>query len=214
MTTINERIQIVVNELFDGNRSELCRKSGVPIGTMSSILGERQSSPNIDILQLIYSAIAEFPVSVEWFFTGKGDMKRKGDVTKYVEETRPRIPYTAAAGAISIAMEGVTKSQCEQIPLVKAFPKYDFTIQVQGDSMTPAYNSGDEVACLFIKNSNFIQWGRVHVLDTAQGIVIKRIYDTDDAILCVSEFSEKYPEFKIPKSEIYSVSLVVGQLRL
>ena len=52
MTTINERIQIVVNELFDGNRSELCRKSGVPIGTMSSILGERQSSPNIDILQL------------------------------------------------------------------------------------------------------------------------------------------------------------------
>ena len=52
------------------------------------------------------------------------------------------------------------------------------------------------------------------MLDTAQGIVIKRIYDADDAILCVSEFSEKYPEFKIPKSEIYSVSLVVGQLRL
>ena len=108
----------------------------------------------------------------------------------------------------------MTIEQCEQIPVVKAFPKYDFTIQVKGDSMTPEYQSGDEVACLFINDSKFIQWGRVHVLDTAQGIIIKRIYDADDAILCKSEFSEKYPDFLIPKNEIYSLSIVVGQLRL
>lgn len=128
-------------------------------------------------------------------------------------ETRPRIPYTAAAGSLTSAVEGITSDQCEHIPRINIFPEYDFTIIIKGDSMEPKYEGGDEVACKRIDSTSFIQWGKVHVLDTAQGILIKRTYEDGDKIRCVS-YNPEYPDFSIDKSEIYSMSLVVGLVRL
>ncbi len=34
--------------------------------------------------------------------------------------------------------------------------------------MEPEFHSGDEIACRFIVEPSFIQWGRPHVLDTTQ----------------------------------------------
>lgn len=128
-------------------------------------------------------------------------------------QTRPRIPYTAAAGSLTSAVNGITEADCEQIPVITAFPTYDYTMIVKGDSMYPNYEGGDEVACKRIDSTSFIQWGKVHVLDTAQGIVIKRIYDDNGNIRCVS-YNKEYPDFTISKEEVYSISLVVGMLRL
>lgn len=128
-------------------------------------------------------------------------------------ETRPRIPYAASAGYLTSSVEGVTEMQCEQIPLIAAFPTYDFTMLIKGDSMYPNYEGGDEVACKRIDSTSFIQWGKVHVLDTAQGIVIKRVYEDGGDIKCVS-YNKEYPDFTIQKEEVYSMSLVVGLLRL
>lgn len=129
------------------------------------------------------------------------------------KETRPRIPYTAAAGSLTSAVEGITSDQCEQIPRINIFPEYDFTIIIKGDSMEPKYEGGDEVACKRIDSTSFIQWGKPHVLDTAQGILIKRVYDDGGKIRCVS-YNSEYPDFSINKEEIYSMSLVVGLVRL
>ena len=128
-------------------------------------------------------------------------------------ETRPRIPYDAAAGTLTEAVEGITEYQCEQLPVISAFPKYDFTIRITGKSMEPEYFAGDEVACLRVNEKQFLQWGRVHVLDTTQGIVIKRIYDAGESILCRS-YNSEFPDFSIPKENIRSYNLVVGSLRL
>ena len=133
--------------------------------------------------------------------------------TKIKTDTRPRIPYTAAAGSLTSAVEGVTSEQCEHIPRISFFPEYDFTIIIKGDSMEPKYEGGDEVACKRIDNTSFIQWGKPHVLDTAQGILIKRTYEDGDKIRCVS-YNPEYPDFSIDKNEIYSMSLVVGLVRL
>ena len=151
-------------------------------------------------------------VSAEWLLLGEGDMiKTFNDNTELV--TKPRIPYDAAAGSLTDMVEGVTEYDCERIPVISAFPKYDFTIRVTGRSMEPYYFSGDEVACLRINESQFIQWGRVHVLDTTQGVVIKRIYENGDSIRCAS-FNPEYPDFNVPKADIRSYNLVVGALRL
>lgn len=135
------------------------------------------------------------------------------NITTLISETRPRIPYTAAAGSLTSAVEGVTAEQCEQIPRITAFPNYDFTIIIKGNSMEPKYEGGDEVACKRIDNTSFIQWGKVHVMDTAQGIIIKRIYEDDNKVRCVS-YNPEYPDFSISKEEIYSMSLIVGLLRM
>lgn len=128
-------------------------------------------------------------------------------------ETRPRIPYDAAAGTLTEAVDGITEYQCEQLPVISAFPKYDFTIRITGKSMEPEYFAGDEVACLRVNEKQFLQWGRVYVLDTTQGIVIKRIYDAGESILCRS-YNSEFPDFSIPKENIRSYNLVVGSLRL
>ena len=137
------------------------------------------------------------------------ESNREGDSVK----TLPRIPYNAAAGSLTDAVEGVTEYQCERLPVVAAFPKYDFTMRVSGRSIEPYYYAGDEVACLRINEARFLQWGRVHVLDTTQGIVIKKIYENGDCIRCAS-FNPEYPDFNVPKADIRSYNLVVGALRL
>lgn len=127
-------------------------------------------------------------------------------------EFRPRIPIDAAAGSLSIALSSVSENECELMPIIPTLPEYSFTILARGDSMTPDILSGDELACRFINEKGFIQWGRIHVLDTAQGVVVKRIFDANDTIICRSSNSN-YPDFSIPKNEIYHLAIVVGLVR-
>lgn len=177
-------------------------------------------------------------VNSEWLLTGRGAMLKTNEtdsthvhdedsgffheenkVLPFLHErntvsieTRPRIPFDAVAGSLSFAMNGVSSDECEQLPLIPTFPKYDFTIIARGDSMFPDFHSGDELACAFVEAKSFIQWGRVHVLDTAQGVVLKRIFNQKDAILCKS-INNDYPDFEIPKNEIYHLAIVVGLIR-
>lgn len=208
--TVKERLKSFLrNENIKA--TDFCNAIGVSQGY---IAGMRES---IQPDKLKSIAIKYPNLDLGWLLTGEGDML-KGEKDNMLEpisdyETRPRIPYTAAAGRLSEALEGVTKEQCVMVPVVRSFPTYDFSIIVNGDSMLPEYKSGDEIACKRINDSRFIQWGRAHVLDTTQGIVIKCLYDDGDSIRCVS-FNSLYPPFSIPKEEVYSISLVVGQLRL
>lgn len=133
--------------------------------------------------------------------------------TSEKKDTRPRVPLTAAAGSLSEAERGVTLEECEQMPVITQLPSYDFTMFIKGDSMSPKYESGDEVACRWIDHSRFIQWGKIHVLDTIQGIIVKKIYDDGEKIRCVS-INPNYPAFSIPKEDIHSMSLVVGSLSI
>ncbi len=157
-------------------------------------------------------------VSVTDFITDCENMKK--DTSKHIlttelketEETRPRIPMDAAAGSLTFAADGIMINDCEQIPIIHAFARYDFTIFVRGDSMLPEFHPGDELACVFIKDTSFIQWGRIHVIDTAQGILVKRIFDGGNCIVCKSD-NAGYHDFNVHKSELYNVALVIGILR-
>lgn len=195
--------------------AEFERNTGLSNGYLRNI----KNSIGVDKISNIVSVYPD--LNLEWLITGNGEMLKSNHTSSIPSpaqlqisiNTKPRIPYTAAAGSITHAVEGITEAQCEQIPVINAFPNYDFTIIIKGDSMEPKYEGGDEVACKRVDGTSFIQWGKVHVLDTAQGIVIKRIYEDGDKIKCVS-YNPDYPPFSIDKSEIYSISLVVGLLRI
>ena len=215
---------------------DIADHEGITIGALERAIGaskgviSRAIANGTDIQSKWIQAIVEnYPqYSPAWLLTGEGDMlktKRSADSDSTLheskidkkevisQETRPRIPFDAAAGSLSIALGSVSESHCERLPLIPILPRYDFTIIARGESMEPQYMSGDELACLFIKESSFIQWGRTHVLDTAQGIVVKRIYDHGTSITCKSN-NPDYPDFDIPKEDIYRIALVVGYLRI
>lgn len=213
----------------------MAKKIGISQPNLSAILSGKRAIGDNTINRFIIS----FGINRTWLTTGKGEMLNESitstndnikEINQFIErrlkenrkaevvipldkESRPRIPYTAAAGSLTNAVEGITTDQCEQIPRIEIFPDYDFTIIIKGDSMEPKYEGGDEVACKRIDSTSFIQWGKVHVLDTAQGILIKRVYENGDKIRCVS-YNPEYPDFSIDKDEIYSMSLVVGLVRL
>ena len=200
-----ERLKLFVQSLGMGQN-----KFEEEVGIANGYLASKSQSVNSDAIEKI---IAKYPsLNLEWLFTGQGEMFL-GEGESVFCETKPRIPFEAAAGSLTDAVDGVTEIQCEKVPVVSLFPKYDFTIRITGRSMEPSFYSGDEVACLRVNESRFLQWGRVHVLDTSQGIVVKKIYENGDSIRCVS-FNPEYPDFNIPKEDIYSYNLVVGTLRL
>lgn len=146
------------------------------------------------------------------FYGGCSEKEEQEQAKEMLIDFRPRVPIDAAAGSLAvIADDGVRASECEMYPKIGQLPAYDFTTFVRGDSMEPRFERGAEIACKRVNSSGFIQWGRVHVLDTSQGAVIKQIYDDGDNIRCKS-FNPIYPDFLVPKEEIYSINLVVGKL--
>ena len=208
--TENERFRCLVDYLKENryirNQQQFVEDVKSDKTTISQLLNGRITAPKI----LFVNVCAAYPfISLEWLRDGKGEMLKTLDK----QTTRPRIPYDAEAGALTEVMDGVNQYQCEQIPVISVFPNYNFTIRITGDSMEPHMHSGDEVACVRVNESSFLQWGRIHVLDTTQGVVIKRIYDAGDGIRCVS-FNPDYPDFVIPKNDIRSYNLVVGLIRL
>ena len=108
----------------------------------------------------------------------------------------------------------VNERDCERlnIPGLKA----DFVVPVSGDSMEPKYFSGDMVACQMVYLSDlFFQWGKVYVIDTNQGVLLKKVKkgSSPDCITLVSENPE-YDNIELPRSDIHHIALVKGLVRL
>lgn len=157
--------------------------------------------------------VSVFPqVSRAWLMAGEGDMlvgAKAPAETK--EDTRPRIPVAAAAGTLAGFAAAIKAEDCEMVPVIKAFPSYDYTMIVKGNSMEPKYEGGDEIAIRRV--SSTIEWGKAYVLDTRDGAVIKRLYDAGDQFRCVS-YNAEYPDFYVDKSEVFGVYKVVGLIRI
>lgn len=212
METINDRIQNIINERFNGNVAAFAREVGIPQTTLVSILGTRKSKPSYDVITKIMSANA-LEVSAEWLILGtKNDDKKTSTTT-----TIPLIPHTAAAGFLSSSIPGVRLEDCEQYAVADFVAKgADFLVRVSGDSMSPRYNNGDIVAVKVLCRSQFVQWGKVYVLDTTQGLIVKRILPgpTPNSILCRSEDIINYPDYTIEKTDIRAIALVIGGIKI
>lgn len=219
MKTGKEILNEVISELEDITPYNLSKELGYErTQALYDVLNEKTKKISGDLANRITQRYPKF--NITYLLTGEGSLLKEDNgeihpVERINVETRPRIPLNAAAGSISVALDGVTNEDSEQLPFVSAFSNYNYTILVKGDSMEPEFMSGDELACLQLTNgkARFIQWGRYHVLDTAQGVVVKRIYDNGEYILCKSENKELYPDFQILKEDIYNIGLVIGMLR-
>lgn len=161
-------------------------------------------------------------IDANWLLTGEGEMLKSDNNTPAVAEPQipsgiPMLPFDAFAG-IGTDVEGVNLDTIEERYVVPLFDgmKMDFMISVRGSSMYPKYNSGDVVACRMVQELLFVQWNKVYVLDTiSQGVIIKRLKKSDKEgfVICKSD-NEQYEPFEIPMSDIRTIALVVGVIRL
>ena len=139
------------------------------------------------------------------------------DDTKQKYTTMPLIPFNCLAGLPADDNEGVSLEQFEQYSVPEfSIRGAEFLIRVEGMSMFPRYTNGDILAVKRLSSVTFFQWGCVYVLDTEQGMLIKRLFKSSnpDNITCHSENSVDFLDFEIPKSEIRSVLIVLGRISL
>lgn len=165
-------------------------------------------------------------VNIEWLITGEGPMlSHPTPPTPPTKPTShpstsgiPLIPLDAVAGFPAESGGGVSLEDCERYVIPEFENKgANFLIRVSGDSMVPLYYSGDLLACRKITDIRFFQWGTVYVLETSQGVLVKRVQesvDHADSILCVSENSSVHHPFLLPRDDIRSLSIIVGLVRL
>lgn len=67
--TINDRIEMLVNERFDGNKAAFAKSIGLPPTGMSSYLSkQRRSKPSVDMVTKI---VVTLDVDARWLLTGE-----------------------------------------------------------------------------------------------------------------------------------------------
>lgn len=220
-TTINDRIEMLINERFNGNKAAFAKSIGLPPTGLSNYLGQqRRSKPSVD---MIINIIQAHDVDAMWLLTGSNPIEQQQSSTEELpiarratnpQEGIPLIPLDAMAGALTSELT-ILDSDCDRY-VVPDFRGADFLITVKGASMSPSYSSGDIVACKRVPMTDlFFQWNKVYVIDTNQGALIKRVKPGHDEnhILIVSD-NANFDAFELPKSAIYAVALVVGVIRL
>lgn len=213
--TKQEQLLALIDHFSNGSKAQFAKMIGISPQGLSTWL-----SRNTFDIEVIYSKCEG--ISSDWLLTGTGSMlkgsatpEHRAPITVQPGEnypTRPHIPVSAAAGALDGIAQSVTDTDCELMPVIHSFPSYDFTITIDGDSMMPDYHSGDDLVCAFVTEADNINWGKPHVLDTAGGVVFKRIYNGGDSILCKS-INPDYDDYEVSKDDILRIAKVVGCIR-
>lgn len=129
----------------------------------------------------------------------------------------PLVTQKAAAGFGSgdFSIEEADVKEYYVIPKFK-YCHVDFMIEVSGLSMYPHFNPRDVIACSILRNSQFLQWNKCHVIATReQGILVKRLMPGEDKkhLRAISD-NKEYPPFEIPVDEITGIAVVVGHVGL
>lgn len=161
----------------------------------------------------------KFPdLNLNWLITGEGEMlKSEASIKTVQEEGTPLLPVEAWGGSLTGSSLSILAEQCKRynVPI----SNIDYLIPISGDSMMPSYCPGDVVAIKKINERAFIEWGKVYVLDTCNGVVIKEVQPSEKEgyITCVSHnMPEKYRPFEINLSpeDFYGMYAVKGTVRL
>lgn len=215
-TTINERIRKVLKH-YDVSENSLASTMGISQTTVNSALKSDKNNVSSKIIVGICKAFPE--LNVNWLLTGEGQMTRVNESTAIMEShpqkksdvyTVPVVPTEAMAGTLGAVSESVDLAHCRRIPC--PVPDADFAIPVTGNSMEPEIPSG---SMLYIKRLNeraFIPWGHTIVIDTANGVVVKKVFPSksEEHITAIS-VNKDYPPLEIEKDSIYGMYRVLGQ---
>lgn len=126
----------------------------------------------------------------------------------------PLIPVEAHAGSLAEFADAVSDYDCEMV--VSPVRGASFAIQVTGDSMAPAYPSGARILCQRVDETAFIEWGRVYLLDTVNGAILKQVRKSERpgcVICCSLNHAPEYEPFEVECQHIrawYRVLMIMS----
>ena len=126
------------------------------------------------------------------------------------------LPAAAMGGSFNDFVVSVKDTdECEMV--VSPVRNVDGALTVLGESMAPEYPNGSRIFVKRINEQAFIEWGKVYVLDTCNGAVIKQVVQSDREgyVRCVSLNPDPiYQPFDVRWEDIYHWFKVVCCLSL
>ena len=218
---LSERINVLMNEAGMTNR-----RFALSVGIDPSGFDKKTKGIQTWTVNDVSKICEKMKVRKGWLLDGEGQMMKAPDeILDHIpampskpncKEGIPLIPTSAMAGALGGDSITINEWDVEDFYVIPAFKKSDFCIRVDGDSMQPKYLRGDILACTRVPLSDlWFQWGRVYVLSTRQGALVKHVEkgSDNDHITLVSD-NPDYKPFEIPTSELFGLAIVNGVIRV
>ena len=161
-------------------------------------------------------------INISWLLTGEGEMLNTDSPAPSVPAAvrTPAgevdatmvllLPVSAQGGSLNDFVVSVKDNDCEKV--VSPIRSVDFAMTVSGDSMAPEYPNGSRIFVKKINEKAFIEWGKVYVLDTCNGTIIKILApsEKDNCVRCVSINPDPlYAPFDVAMNDIYGVYKVL-----
>lgn len=190
------------------NDNKVTIQLALSVGT----LGKSRKSDR-DLSDKVVEKILNFYTDLNrvWLLTGEGEMiknnltpqqyygvdtekQKAGEPQMFIV---PLMPISAKGGTLDEFSRSIMENDCEKV--LSPIKGADFAISVTGDSMSPEYPSGCHILIKKIEERAFIDWGKVFVLDTVNGTIIKKLMpvaDDPSKIRCVS-INPEYPPYEI-----------------
>lgn len=171
--------------------SEAAQKMGCSQQAVSNQLSGRPLGENV-----ARRWSAAFGLNPIYLISGEGSLLGTTAETTEGEGTILVIPTGARGGTLGDFADSVREYECER--MVSPVRGADYAMQITGDSMSPEYPSGSQIIIKKINEKAFIEWGKVYVLDTENGAIIKQIRRTEspDRVECVS-LNPAYQPFQV-----------------
>ena len=193
---------------------------GRSIGVSSAYVTSMRKSIDPEKLQSIAKNYPD--LNTGWLMTGEGEMLKNSepvqidfgssstDQSDQLFHTVPLVPTSAQGGPLNDFVTSIKENECERI--VSPVRYADLAITVAGDSMAPEFPSGCKLLIKKINERAFIEWGKVYVLDTCNGTVIKEVHrgKAEDEIECYSINPDpKFQPFSVKFADIFGMYRVI-----
>lgn len=113
METINDRMEMLVNERFNGNKAAFAKTIEMPPTSMSSYLGnKRRSKPSVDMVAKIVTAL---DVDARWLLCGEG-----ASTTNTKVETKGDFSPASVHGNVSVETDAVLAERIKSLEALLA----------------------------------------------------------------------------------------------
>lgn len=238
MSTINERIKIIIERYYNGSQRAFAEAIGTSSSVVNGIVGKRKSSPSFEILQKIYATVN---ISADWLLTGDGDIltdnHSKPDSGSLAVDVLPNessveqiyhsksFEKTLDVQDIPLYSFDVTGGILENLDDSAQFiegtiripdaPKCDGAVRVVGNSMTPIVNPGDIIAFSILNSLDYLLYGQIYFVDYSADasnnfLVCKIVKKSDrgDDYISLHSANPSHDPVDIPRSSVRHIAIV------
>lgn len=185
-------------------QNEFCANISITQGAYSQLEGE---STNISTETAI-SISNTYNVNLNWLLTGDGEMFHQTGNTADHKSNEAVNTYNSAKGQQSLLndaavmyvteaaqagfIQGLNKQQVMELPQfsLPGLEKGNYlAFNIEGDSMYSTLCNGDIVITKEVKTPQLARNGEIYILNTSEGLLVKRIQKQDTSFLINSDNS-------------------------